>query len=77
MENFIPCYLVRTKRQSVLVKGDIEAWIVDHGLKWKKTKRGWRLYAGRELVEIWSLSPESMNAIKEIFGDPEYDPTTI
>jgi hypothetical protein len=57
-------FLVKTKRDSILVQGDIEAWLMDRGAK-PRAKGGFRI--GREVVSVESIGEDALGSLARIF----------
>lgn len=78
MNDFVPCYRIQdSKGNKVIVKGDLNKWIEQKGLKWKEIKGERRLYAGNRRCSIEQISPDVMMAMQYVFNNDKYDPTHV
>jgi hypothetical protein len=76
---YVPCYLLQDSTGArTIVKGDLNRFIQERGLKWKTVKNGeQRLYGGNRRIYLSELAPETMLAMQNVFQNDKYDPTKI
>jgi len=78
INQYVPCYRIQDSAgNKVIVKGNLDKWIEEKGLKWKEIKGEKRLYAGKRRCYVEELSPEVMMTMQYIFNNKNYDPTHV